>query len=539
MRQQKAVQPPEIEISSPKTWSAAAALGISAAAFLVYYLTLAPGLTWAHQGADGGELIAAAVVNGVPHPPGYPLYMLLLGLWLNLGRLLLPSADLNWLGALLSAACAAGSAGVTFLTARHLLRDTAHAPLWAALGALAWAISPLLWMQAVIAEVYALHSLLLALLGWAVLVHPDRPWYVVAPVALGVANHLTSVLLLPAAAYALWAQSRTPGDTSLRTAPRSSPRSYLPASLRGLAFLALGLLIGALFYLRTPLVAAAAPPVNWGYADNWDGFWWLVSGAAYRGYLFSSPADSWLTRLAGWAYTVTAQYTPIGLALALVGLAHWDRVTPWLRNFSLLWLGPISLYAIAYYTRDSDIYLLPVGWLMALWLSVGLAQVAAWLTGRFGGSARPQGTRSSTLLGGVVAVSLIALGAWRWGGISLADDREARDYLQGVQAVLEPNSIVVTLDDKATFALWYGAWGSGELFAAVEGVTPVNESLYQFDWYRRLQGDLHPDIEGIDESVDAILAANRGERPIFFAQLPTYVAQTDLIQTGPLWRYRD
>jgi hypothetical protein len=297
---------------------------------------------------------------------------------------------------------------------------------------------------------------------------------------------------------------------------------------------ALGVLIGALFYLRTPLAAAAAPPVNWGYADNWEGFWWLVSGQAYRGYLFASPADSWLTRLAGWAYTITAQYTPIGLALALVGLAHWDRVAPILRNFSLLWLGPISLYAIAYYTRDSDIYLLPVGWLMALWLAVGLGQVSAGLAGRFS-----QGLRTSALLAGVAVVSLIALTAWRWGGISLADDREARDYLQGVQAVLEPNSIVVTLDDKSTFALWYGAWGSGELLAAVEGVIPVNDSLYQFDWYRRLQGDLHPTIEGIDESVDAVLAANRGGRPIFFAQLPDYVAQTDLIQTGPLWRLRD
>ncbi len=527
MPQPQAAVPPQLDSSLPASWTAAAALAIAAGAFLVYFFSLAPGLTWAHQGADGGELIAAAMVNGVPHPPGYPLYTLLLGLWLDFGRLLLPAADLNWLGALLSALCAAASAGVTFVTAGHLLRGTPHAPLWAALAALAWAFSPLLWMQAVITEVYALHALLLALLGWAVLVHPERPWVAVAPVALGAANHLTFLLLLPAAAYALWVQARARGA--------GAPRERL----RSIGFLALGLLLGALFYLRTPLAAAAAPPVNWGYADNWEGFWWLVSGAAYRGYLFSSPADSWLTRLAGWAYTITAQYTPIGLALALGGLAYWDRAVPWLRNFSLLWLGPISLYAIAYYTRDSDIYLLPVGWLMALWLSVGLGQIAAWLAQRFSGSTLSQGARSSALLGAVAAVSLFALTAWRWGGISLAGDHEARDYLKQVQAVLEPNSIVVTLDDKATFALWYGVWGSGELAAAVPGVTPVNDSLYQFDWYRRLQGDLHPSIEGIDESVDAIVAANRAQRPIFFAQMPTYVAQTDLIQTGPLWRLRE
>jgi hypothetical protein len=46
-------------------------------ALLVYVLTLAPDLTWANFGTDGGELITAAVTLGVPHPPGYPTYVLL------------------------------------------------------------------------------------------------------------------------------------------------------------------------------------------------------------------------------------------------------------------------------------------------------------------------------------------------------------------------------------------------------------------------------------------------------------------------------
>ncbi|HID51919.1 MAG TPA: DUF2723 domain-containing protein, partial [Anaerolineae bacterium] len=46
-------------------------------ALAVYWLTLAPDLTAAHWGGDGGELITAAVTLGVPHPPGYPTYVLL------------------------------------------------------------------------------------------------------------------------------------------------------------------------------------------------------------------------------------------------------------------------------------------------------------------------------------------------------------------------------------------------------------------------------------------------------------------------------
>ena len=516
---------------------AVVAAGVSAAAFFLYLFSLAPGLTWAHQGADGGELVTAAIVNGVPHPPGYPLYMFLLQAWLAITGLLMPGADLIWRGALLSALCGALSVGVTYLTARHLLRRNRRGMLWAALAALAWGISPLLWQQAVIAEVYALHTLLLALLGWATLVHPDKLWYVVIPVALGVANHLTFVLLLPAAFYVVWSQRKRPLDGQPDNQPGTAWRRMLPVA----GVFGLGLLFGSMLYLRVPLVAARTPPVNWGYADNWNGFWWLVSGAAYRGYLFASPATSVLSRLAAWAYTITAQYTPVGLAIALIGLAHWDRTAGYLRNFSLLWVIPVSAYALAYYTRDSDIYLLPVGWIMALWLAAGLAQIDEWVSQWV--SQRVAASKTDAhhsrmvpwLLAGAVCLWLAGMTVWRWDASSLAGDEVALDYLQQVKAVVEPTSIVVTLNDRETFALWFGAWGNREL----AGVTPINESLYQFDWYRRLQGELHPEITGIDESVDAVIAANRGQRPIYFAQMPANVAQTDVTQVGPLWRLND
>ena len=144
-------------------------------------------------------------------------------------------------------------------------------------------------------------------------------------------------------------------------------------------WLVVGGALGALLYLRTPWVAAAAPPVNWGYADNWQGFWWLVSGEAYRGYLFAGSLSVTLGRLSAWAYTLTVQLTPLGLALALIGLAHWDREAPALRNFALLWLTPISIYAIIYHTRDSDIYLLPVVWLLAIMCAAGIQVSFEWL----------------------------------------------------------------------------------------------------------------------------------------------------------------
>ena len=52
-------------------------------------------------------------------------------------------------------------------------------------------------------------------------------------------------------------------------------------------------------------------------------------------------------------------------------------------------------------------------------------------------------------------------------------------------------------------------------------------------------GDLHPHIAGIGESIDALIAANRGVRPIYFAQLPAPVAETEITPVGPLWRLNE
>ena len=95
---------------------AAGAIGVAITAAAGYALTLAPGLTWAHNGADGGDLAAAVAGLGVPHPPGYPAYVLL-------GKVfaLLPLRDIAFRLNIMSAACAAVTAVLVYLLALHLL----------------------------------------------------------------------------------------------------------------------------------------------------------------------------------------------------------------------------------------------------------------------------------------------------------------------------------------------------------------------------------------------------------------------------------
>ncbi|MEZ4710782.1 MAG: DUF2723 domain-containing protein [Caldilineaceae bacterium] len=515
-----------------------AAVGL---AFALYVATMAPGLTWANQGADGGELIAAARTNGVPHPPGYPLYMVLLQLWLKVATMLFAGSEPARLGNLFSAAVAAACVGVTVTVAAAVAErfgptrwtSSFGRQLWPLLIGLAWMQAPLFWSQAIITEVYALHMLLVSILGWVLLVKNGAPRYLIPIVALGVAHHLTFVLLLPAALYLLWVNQWTEGQTfGQRIRLLKEPMMALMA----------GGVLGGLFYIRIPLAAATGAPINWGYADNWEGFWWLVGAQAYRGYLFNVPADSVFDRIAGWAYTLTSQYTFVGLGLGLVGLAHWDQAAPRLRNFGLLWAAPLSFYAVSYYTRDSNIYLLPVIWMLVVWVAVGGPAFLDWLRTRWITNRPEQALQVGAKISiwGILAalIGVIGLTAVRLPAMSLRQDHEARAFLNGVITAVEPGSVVISSADQETFAIWYGAWGSGELMRLEPPPIFVNYALLQFPWYRRQLAQQYPAIPGLDQSLDQVIAANAGQRPIYFSEQLSVVPAEQLEPVGPIWRYK-
>ena len=129
------------------------ALIIGLAGFALYAATAAPSVATLFD--DSLEFQVVLPTLGIAHPSGYPLYTLLGKLF----TLLLPFRDPAGRANLLSALSAGAALGVLYLLAQKIAGNRAAAATATAL----FALSPAWWSQATIAEVYALHGLLVVL----------------------------------------------------------------------------------------------------------------------------------------------------------------------------------------------------------------------------------------------------------------------------------------------------------------------------------------------------------------------------------------
>src|SRR5438132_6549694 len=127
------------------------AAALAALLFLLYALGACPTI----YVGDSGELVTAVHLLGIPHPTGYPLYVLLGKLW----TLLIPAGSIAWRMSLFSAACAAATCGALYALARRVPLDRPAA----ALAALLAAFSPSFWGEANVQRVYSLEALFVVL----------------------------------------------------------------------------------------------------------------------------------------------------------------------------------------------------------------------------------------------------------------------------------------------------------------------------------------------------------------------------------------
>ncbi len=326
--------------------------------------------------ADTFEFQVVIPQLGIAHPTGYPLYILL-------GRLFaaLPFGSIAWRINLASAVFAALAAAFLFLAGRRFWKE----PLAALLAAVLFGLAPTLWSQAIVAEVYALHALFVAAILWlmaGMLAHGagaescttpvfnwpvhsgwQRPvWLLALLVGLGLTNHLTSIIMIPAALLTVWlAYGRC-----LRSQGWKENGLLLLKS--GLAFL-LPLLLYA--YLPLRWQALQNEPMGWARFVDW------VIGGRFQGAL---QLTAWLNDMTRYEIVwrlLLAEWGWFSLLLALIGMIYAANRSWRVLLVLLLICSGYIFYALNYHVPDLAVFLIPAHAIIALFWGAGLAAVLA------------------------------------------------------------------------------------------------------------------------------------------------------------------
>ncbi|HXH06836.1 MAG TPA: DUF2723 domain-containing protein [Vicinamibacterales bacterium] len=424
--------------------AAAALVGMAAA--VLFGRTAAPGL-------DLGDTASfqTAVTRPLLTPrDAYPLYFALgkLAWALHGGD---PARALN----LLSGAAGAAAAGVLTWAAATIWRSTAAGVF----AGLLLASSYTFWSQAVIAEVYTLHLLLLALLLAAWLAWDARPSVGRLAVllflfALGFAHHLSAVLQTPALLLALGLRCRHDDGVRRATVGPTGVAVAVAAAAAG-ASLYIWNLYG-LWLLRDPDATLRELAAT---------FWFDVTKADWRETLIGTvPCAQLGNRWAMYAWDLRQQFGAAGILAGIAGGAALVLHDPSRAAVLATVYVANGLFAFFYNVGDTHVFLLPSHLVAALAAAgpVALAARALWPGGspRAGRPIAPAGAclpaqggarrRALRLaLAGMVGLGL-AYPLWRiadtWPVVDRHDDHRAERLVTSLAGDLDPFREVLLAD---------------------------------------------------------------------------------------------
>ena len=219
------------------------------------------------------------------------------------------------------------------------------------------------WSQAIIAEVYALHMLfvaltLLLLLRWSARPTTARLALFFAAYALGFGNHLSMVLLLPG--YALFLLIAAPGGW------RSMLRPRIVALALAIAF------AGSLQYVWNLRALWQWPHDPPGLVAALQTFWFDVTKSDWRDTMVMHVPGSMLRlRVEMYGFDLFQQFG-WAVVLAPLGFARLVAVN-WRRGVLMLALYLANvIFAFTYNVGDTHVFYLPSHLLVALLMAPGL-----------------------------------------------------------------------------------------------------------------------------------------------------------------------
>lgn len=458
---------------------------------LLYVATMCRTVFW----WDTGELAANAHVLGIPHRPGFPLYVLI-------GRVfsLSPFGDIFYRVNFLSAVSASAALGILAYVSYSLLAllwrttrwwETAL-PVSVALTAIAGTYT--LWMQAARAEVYAptllMWAFMIAILwGAEVASRQGRPdtgrWLIAAGFVAGLGmglHNATFAAGLPAAFLFFVVLSR---------------RSHITAGPWAAAVVLF--LIGLSVYLYLPIRAESNPPLNWGWtgsdrAPGWSG----VVGADALDEVVGTSLQMVSRNFVG-SFTILRDELQWGVFLLVAAgfFGLWRRGRRWAIMPALVILGNIVVTSVLvsdFNDTNPDIhgYLLPALSMIALLAAAGIATIMAGFVEYLPARMPTRWLR--------ITVTTAAIGTLAMVGIApiiinepycnLVQNHLAYDYGTEATADLQPNATVFVSGANLDFVLrglqYCDQWRPD--------VRVINCDLMPSAWYRDWVFSNFPDL---------------------------------------------
>ena len=418
-------------------------------------------LSSANYGSDGGDYLSAVLTHGIPHPTGYPLYLLLSDVIqaLPVNNPIWRQSQLSIFPALLCVLLI-----IKIIWASQSENSSKKFNIYSGwVGGLLLCLSPLFWSQAIIVEVYALNVLFLVLwIYWLWLVEkyrkqgfsPDalRRIILLAGInGLGLGNHTTILLIYPVLFITLWL----------------SFRSSMP--IKSIAYCILGMFSGVILYSILPIRSIQNPPINWGAPDNIDGLFWVISGGDYRSNVFGILPGEYPNRIASFFKYLIDNFSVILIPVGIAGVMN-HRIPKLFRLVTIYIFIVYAVFAIGYKTNDSLAYVIPSMIVFVLWISWGIPILAEYNWNR-----KPIGRAFLA-----IAIIIFIIKASMIYPVYKNPEPDLTNYAEEQLKKAEKGSVILTRNDGETFALWYYHFGLGYR----KDIKVISLGLLQYDWYQ-------------------------------------------------------
>ena len=315
-------------------------------------------------GGDSAEYSTVAQTWGIAHPPGYPLYSFLI----NIANGLIPFGTTPWKVALLSSIPTVITAYVIY---RILCLIKLHKYIAFAASILYLFLFPI-WQYALIPEVFALHTMLISLITYLLLMFikkNDKRLLIVASLLCGlsISHHHIFILFLPGWIALLWGKVR---------------KIYADKQL--LMRMGVFLCLGASVYLYTIIVSLNNTIIDWENAKTLEGFFRLITRSAYGPFkAYSTSGANIVNQLSDMVSGITfilLDFKPLGIIFIGLGMYASRKFTKQFSNF--LFISLSFHFIFLFYTNFAltnsisegmfERFLIPLYVILIIFLGMGM-----------------------------------------------------------------------------------------------------------------------------------------------------------------------